>query len=294
MANRGKSMSASQPSLGDILLAEDDPKVCDFVEIALNTLGYKVAVTKEGRETLMYLQQHTPDVVILGIDMPHLRGLEVASRMRRVKRLQDVPIIVLSSQNKPRLKAEADIAKVNVVLRKPFSSQDIIAAVERLRGIATVESKKTSILPPSQSIDAIARSAPQSQGEAITIMVVEDSEALRSLIVDILRRQGYRVESAENAPQAQGLINKKLNTVQLVMLDITMPGGNGFELLQAIRQRSDVPVLVLSGIDPNRGRQQALELGAQDYISKPFNPKDLLRRIRIQLEQAAANKRKSH
>lgn len=284
-------MSASQTSQGNILLAEDDPKVCDFVEIALNTLSYKVTVTKEGRETLMHLQQHTPDVVILGVDMPHLRGLEVASRMRRVKRLQDVPIIVISSQNNPRLKSEADMAKVNVLLRKPFSSQDIIAVIERLRGVATVESKKTSILPPSQSIDAIARQAMPS--DAVTIMVVEDSEALRSLIVDILRRQGYRVESAENVPQAQALINKKLETVQLVMLDITMPGGSGFELLQHIRLRSDVPVLVLSGIEASQGRRQALELGAQDYISKPFNPKDLLRRIREQLEQAAASKRKS-
>ncbi len=114
-------------------------------------------------------------------------------------------------------------------------------------------------------------------------MVIEDSAALRGLIGDILHRQGFSVVAAENAPQARALIQQHAGDVSLVLLDVNLPGGNGFELLELIRKRSQVPVFILSALRQQEQMLRGQALGAQAFIEKPFNPRELVQKIREML-----------
>ena len=226
-----------------VLVAEHDPKVLDLVEIVLISRDYTVTIAKNGHEALSHLQQSTPELVVLAANMPHLGGLEVAGRMRRVPRLEKVPILMLATREEQLELDDSDVC-IDEVLSKPFVSKELLSAVRTL-----VKE------PPKVTRTDVTMHG--QQDERPNVLIVEDSAALRGLIGDILGRQGYFVRSAENVPQARTLISKHLEQVNLVLLDVNLPGGTGFELLQLIRQRSNVPVFILSSLR----REEQIERG---------------------------------
>ena len=251
-----------------VLVAEVDPKVLDLVEIVLISRDYAVTLARNGHEALSHLQQSTPELVVLGVAMPHISGVEVAERMRRVPRLENVPILMLATDEEHH-EIDHSGVRVDSVLSKPFASKDLLSAVRTLVK-EPPKVKRTDITLHDHD-------------ERPNVLIVEDSAALRGLIGDILGRQGYYVRSAENVPQARSLITKHLDQMNLVLLDVNLPGGTGFELLQLIRERSDVPVFILSSLRREEQIERGMELGAQAFIEKPFNPRDLVKRIQAHL-----------
>lgn len=117
------------------------------------------------------------------------------------------------------------------------------------------------------------------------LLILEDDHAVNVLLRHILEREGYSLEIVTSVPQAKEVLEQGLEDIDLVLLDINLPGGTGFEVLQLIRERSSVPVLFLSGLKQGNNVERALSLGAQDFITKPFNPKELLLRIKRFLPQ---------
>ena len=255
-----------------VLVAEHDPKVLDLVEIVLISRDYNIVLAKNGHEALSHLQQSTPALAILAYTMPHIGGLEVAQRLRRVPRLSEVPILMLATDEEHHAIDNSEV-KIDAVLSKPFISKALLDAVRPLVKEAP-KAKRTDITLHGQD-------------ERPNVLIVEDSAALRGLIGDILGRQGYFVRSAENVPQARALITKHLEEMNLVLLDVNLPGGTGFELLQLIRERSDVPVFILSSLRREEQIERGMELGAQAFIEKPFNPRDLVKRIQAHLSPKA-------
>ena len=256
---------AEQPT---VLVAEQDLKVLDLVEIVLISRDYSVIASKNGHEALSHLQQSTPQLAILAVDMPHIGGLEVARRMRRVPRLEKVPILMLATDKEHHEVDDSDI-RIDAVLAKPFVSKELLGAVRSLVKEAP-KMVRTDITLHGQQ-------------DRPNVLVVEDSAALRGLISDILGRQGYYVRSAENVPQARALIAKHLSEMDFILLDVNLPGGTGFELLQLIRESSDVPVFILSSLRREEQIERGMKLGAQAFIEKPFNPRDLVERIQAYL-----------
>lgn len=117
------------------------------------------------------------------------------------------------------------------------------------------------------------------------ILVVEDDTDTRVLIDRFLRENGFRVIPARNGPEMWDAIDNA--TVHLVLLDIMLPGTSGLDLCRALRGRSKVPVIILSARGSETDRVLGLELGADDYIAKPFSRPELLARIRAVLRRAA-------
>jgi len=118
------------------------------------------------------------------------------------------------------------------------------------------------------------------------IMVVDDEQAIRVLLERTLETEGFRVISAEDGSSALVMMEK--SWPDLVILDINMPGLNGFQVLERIRQRSDVPVIMLTGEGEVTTLGNALSLGADDFVKKPFSTRELLARIRAKLRRAKA------
>lgn len=112
------------------------------------------------------------------------------------------------------------------------------------------------------------------------LVLVEDEEALGEGLSFNFEREGYEVEWHTNGAEAQDYILANLGTIDVVVLDLMLPGVDGFEILKSIRQRADfVPILVLSARSLEMDKVRALALGADDYVTKPFSLPELILRI---------------
>ena len=110
------------------------------------------------------------------------------------------------------------------------------------------------------------------------ILIVDDDDRIRNLLKDFLSENNYIVSAAENAVQAK----EKLQYLRfdIIILDVMMPGQNGYELTKEIKQTIKVPIILLTAKGEVENRIKGLELGADDYLGKPFEPKELLLRIK--------------
>ncbi len=113
--------------------------------------------------------------------------------------------------------------------------------------------------------------------DAPHLLVVDDDRRIRDLLSRFLSGEGYRVTTADTAMDARAKLNGL--SFDLLILDVMMPGESGFDLAKAIRGGSNVPILMLTARDAAESRIRGLEIGADDYLSKPFEPRELSLRI---------------
>lgn len=126
----------------------------------------------------------------------------------------------------------------------------------------------------------------KSENGAPHILVVDDDTRLRGLLQKFLMEHGYRVTLAASATEARARLEGL--AFDLTVLDVMMPGESGLTLTQYLREQSAMPVLLLSARSETAARIAGLEAGADDYLGKPFEPKELLLRIQALLRRAAA------
>ncbi len=120
------------------------------------------------------------------------------------------------------------------------------------------------------------------------VLVVDDDAAIRQLVDEYLGRNDFRVSAAvDGAGFAAALRSQVLD---LVLLDLRLPGEDGMQLLRELRADSQIPVIILTGRTEEADRVMGLELGADDYLTKPFSPRELLARIRTVLRRTHAGK----
>jgi DNA-binding response OmpR family regulator len=117
-----------------------------------------------------------------------------------------------------------------------------------------------------------------------TVLVVDDEPIVRDVIVRYLRRDGYTTLEAGDGDRARELIETA--EPALVVLDLMLPGADGLELCRWIRGRSDLPVIMLTARGEEADRIVGLELGADDYVTKPFSPRELAARVRSVLRRS--------
>ncbi|MDP6172799.1 MAG: response regulator [Rhodospirillales bacterium] len=110
------------------------------------------------------------------------------------------------------------------------------------------------------------------------ILVVDNHGDIRDSLSQYLTRHGYRVSSAADAAGARGLLAK--SAIDLVVLDIMMPGEDGLSLCRDLRHSGNLPIILLTAVADDTDRVIGLEMGADDYVTKPFNPRELLARIK--------------
>jgi two-component system, OmpR family, response regulator len=115
------------------------------------------------------------------------------------------------------------------------------------------------------------------------ILVVDDDVQIRSLLKDFFQRRGLKVSVAHDGYGLETVLAEA--NVDLIILDVMLPGKSGLELCQEIRQRSRIPIIMLTAVTDTGDRIVGLEIGADDYVSKPFDPRELLARIRAVLRR---------
>jgi DNA-binding response OmpR family regulator len=120
-----------------------------------------------------------------------------------------------------------------------------------------------------------------------TVLVVDDEPIVREVVVRYLRRDGFSTLEAGDGDEARRLI--ETGAPHLVVLDVMLPGVDGLELCRWIRSRSELPVIMLTARGEEADRIVGLELGADDYVTKPFSPRELATRVRTVLRRSAGD-----
>jgi DNA-binding response OmpR family regulator len=136
------------------------------------------------------------------------------------------------------------------------------------------------------SVEAASPSLRPSGNRAVggTVLIVEDEHSIGALIRSYLSRDGYGVVWVRSGEEA--LVELVRHSVRIVVLDLGLPGMDGFEVCRQVRARSSVPILIVTARDEEPDRVAGLELGADDYITKPFSPRELVARVKAILRRA--------
>jgi DNA-binding response OmpR family regulator len=135
----------------------------------------------------------------------------------------------------------------------------------------------------------MSATAAQAAAQGPLVLLVEDEHSLGQLVRGYLQSNGYRVVWTTSGEEA--LVELQRHDVRMVVLDIGLPGMDGFDVCKRIRARSSVPIVMLTARDEEPDRVAGLEVGADDYVTKPFSPRELVARIKAVLrrtESAAA------
>ncbi|MGL4243228.1 MAG: response regulator [Beijerinckiaceae bacterium] len=122
--------------------------------------------------------------------------------------------------------------------------------------------------------------------DASHLLIVDDDTRIRSLLSQFLKTNGYRVTTADSANEARKHLEGL--SFDLIVLDVMMPGENGFQFAEKLRQSSTVPILMLTALADVNDRIRGLEIGVDDYLAKPFDPRELLLRIGSILRRVTA------
>lgn len=120
--------------------------------------------------------------------------------------------------------------------------------------------------------------------DAPHLLIVDDDRRIRDLLSRFLATEGYRVTTADNAAEARAKLGGL--SFDLLILDVMMPGESGFDLAKSLRETSSVPILMLTARHETEMRIEGLEIGADDYVAKPFEPRELSLRIANILKRA--------
>ena len=121
------------------------------------------------------------------------------------------------------------------------------------------------------------------------VLIVDDEPAIRESLAFALKRDGFGVVEAASLKEARSATAD----ADLIVLDLVLPDGNGLDFLRSLRAKSDVPVIVLTSRDEETDRVVGLEMGADDYVLKPFSPREVAARVRAVLRRAAGKSAQS-
>jgi DNA-binding response OmpR family regulator len=126
-------------------------------------------------------------------------------------------------------------------------------------------------------------------GGTQSVLVVEDEASIASFVSLYLKNAGYEVRTAANGAEALASVQKEQPS--LIVLDLMLPDIDGIEICRRIRQRSEIPILMLTARDEDVDKIIGLEVGADDYMTKPFNPRELVARVKSILRRSTAARR---
>jgi len=118
------------------------------------------------------------------------------------------------------------------------------------------------------------------------VLIVDDDRDIRELLNDFLKRHGLRVSTAADADEMTAMLAR--SAVDVIILDVMLPGRSGIDICRDLRSRTRIPIIMLTAIAEPADRVVGLEMGADDYVSKPFDPRELLARIRAVLRRLEA------
>lgn len=123
------------------------------------------------------------------------------------------------------------------------------------------------------------------------ILLVEDDREIIKNLTEFLNNEGFNVESVTGQKDALSYVDEHMQNIDIVLLDVSLEDGNGFAVCTAIKQNTDIPVIFLTASGDEYSVVMGLDMGADDYIGKPFRPRELVSRIKSVLRRSGRTRR---
>ncbi|MEG4940235.1 diguanylate cyclase domain-containing protein [Microcoleus sp. F4-D5] len=298
--------SVSKPLAGkQVLIVESSAEIREFLKTGLEAFGAKVTAVGSAGEAMAELQQSRPDVLVSDMAMPEADGCDLIRRIRAMEMSEQrelLPAVALTGGIREEDSASALEAGFQRHLSKPVSANQLVNAIAQLAGLTGFGARESDApnakaiapdeapLPDSNSFDDPNNQAKSTidRRKLPLLLVVEDNSFLLSYLQSLLTPY-YRVAVASDG--VEGLEKAKSLHPNLILSDQIMPRQNGLDLLKEIRnteELSSTPVIFLTARSGMEARIESLDAGADDYISKPFDERELLARVRNLLRTHAA------
>lgn len=271
-----------------VLYVEDNDDNVFMLCHRLERRGYEVLVAGDGETGLETAASEQPDLILMDLGLPGIDGWETTRRLRAEPATARIPVIALSAHAMATDRESALEAGCDDFDTKPVDLARLLAKIEACLNLA--RRREVEMATPSGDRTVAPANARAAGGP--TLLVVDDSDDNRYTLVRRLRRQGHEpVLEARDGPSALELLRRQ--PVDLVLLDVMMPGMSGSEVLAAMKQDMDLrelPVIMISALDDQEIVVRCLELGAEDYLPKPFDPAVLNARVTASLEKRRLRK----
>lgn len=244
-----------------VLVVDDDPEILELLADVLQKHGLEVTTVTNGVAMDEALASEQYDLVVLDLMLPGEDGLSIA---KRLKQTTSLPVIMLTALSDDIDKVVGLEIGADDYVAKPFNPRVLLA---RIRSV--LRRKKTS---RTSAVDATPR-----------ILVVDDDHDTLDLLSDYFAQQGFEVQTVENGAGMDAALARTV--FDLVILDLKMPGEDGQQLSARIRRQSDIPIIMMTALGDDIEQVVGLEMGADDYIYKPPNPRELLARVKAVLRR---------
>jgi len=257
-----------------ILLVEDDDQVREVALAILRKSGYQVIEARHAGEALLHSERHLGKVHLLLTDvvMPQMSGPELAKRLEGSR--PEMKVLCMSGYTDDSIVRHGVLEAHLAYLQKPITPDSLTT---RVREVLDAKNGRTSLPVPFVERAMTTR-----------ILVVDDDVEVQRLVKRAAEAAGFAVVQAFDGPLGLSLAKKE--KLDLILLDINMPTMDGRDVLKRLKANpstAGIPVLVYSGRDGQHDRRVALELGAEDFIDKPFAAGSLVKRIGRLVERKA-------
>ena len=297
--------SVSKPLAGkQVLVVETSVEIREFFKTGLEAFGAKVTAVGSAGEAMAELQLSRPDVLVSDMTVSGADGCDLIRRIRAMERFEHrelLPAVALTGGIQEEDSAQALEAGFQRQLSKPVEATQLVSAIAQLAGLTGFGSGESGsgnsgAIAPGASLPEHHSFDDKNNGEQLTtdnrelplLLVVEDNNFLRAYLETLLTPY-YRVAIASDG--VEGLEKAKSLQPNLIVSDQVMPRQNGLDLLKEIRstpELSSTPVIFLTARSGMEARIESLDAGADDYIAKPFDERELLARVRNLLRSHSA------
>ncbi|TVQ74547.1 MAG: response regulator [Oceanospirillales bacterium] len=262
-----------------VLVVEDHPINQQMVQAQLEYMGLSVSLANNGAEGVEKVREGEFDLVLMDIQMPVMDGYEATRKIRQFNK--DIPIIALTAAALVEDRQKALDVGMNDHLGKPFTA---IQLFESLKPYLTTLANPLKELVTSENIENADNASSNNSTEVDKkprILIVDDMSANIKILANLLRDE-YSIQVANNGQRALN-IARGTNPPDLILLDIMMPDMDGFEVCKELKNNvntSRIPVIFISALDEVSDETRGLNVGAVDYITKPFHPEIVKARVR--------------
>ena len=279
-----------KPNPVRILIVDDDPKNTKLMCGLLARDDYELATAADGQAALARVDAHPPDIILLDVMMPGMDGYEVTRRLKARPATRAIPIILVTALDSPADRAQGLEAGAEEFLTKPVNPLEIEA---RIQSMLKLKRYRDQLAIRSHSEEPLSTGEPTASEAAggdcrQRILIVEDDAKDLKLLQGHLAASQYDVDVVRDGSDAIQAISQ--NRFDLILLDILLPGLDGFEICHRIKQvedTRDTQVVLITCLSDIENKIKGVELGADDYLIKPIDPRELQARVKVLLKKKA-------
>ena len=262
-----------------IVLLEDEPTIANLIDLGLKKQGYAVQAIRNGKEGLRIIRKTKPDLVLLDMMLPGMRGFDILEALYAEHTLPSLPVIIISNSGQPiEIERALNLGVRDYLIKVNFTPQEVIEKVEHLFASKTA---KPTIKKKSKK-----------SGEGKRVLIVEDDFILAETLEKKFIQKNHYAQKALNASEARRILQN--TKIDVILLDLILPDVDGFSFLSELKHDNrfkDIPIVIISNLGQREDMERGLRGGAIDYIVKANTvPGEIVERVEALLKNGSVKK----